>query len=135
VKGWAGKHGGQGAPDCGQDTIAAISTALGAGGIGIVRLSGPKSIALAGRAFRAARGKKIQPDEAFSLLYGHVVDPASGVVLDEALLAVMRKPRSYTCEDVVELHCHGGTAAEGEVGALDVSRPKSIRVGLGAAGH
>ncbi len=99
-------------PAWGEDTIVAVSTAPGVGAIGIVRLSGPEAIALADSAFRPARGKPVEPDEAYSLLYGHVVDPDSGDVLDEALLAVMRKPRSYTREDVVELHCHGGLAAQ-----------------------
>jgi tRNA modification GTPase len=94
-----------------EDTIVAIATALGAGAIGIVRLSGPEAIALAKRAFRPVRSKSIQAEETFSLLYGHVVDPMTGDAVDEALLAVMRKPRSYTREDVVELHCHGGAAA------------------------
>jgi tRNA modification GTPase len=96
----------------GEDTIVAVSTAIGLGAIGIVRLSGPEAITLAESAFRPARGKPLQPNETYSLLYGHVVDPRSGETLDEALLAVMRRPRSYTREDVVELHCHGGLAAQ-----------------------
>jgi len=95
----------------GEDTIVAISTAVGVGAIGIVRLSGPDAISLAGRVFRPARGAFVRPGETYSLLYGHVIDPEGGVV-DEALLAVMRRPRSYTREDVVELHCHGGVAAQ-----------------------
>ncbi|MCE5252777.1 MAG: tRNA uridine-5-carboxymethylaminomethyl(34) synthesis GTPase MnmE [Actinomycetia bacterium] len=95
-----------------EDTIVAISTAIGTGAIGIVRMSGPDAIALAGRVFLPGRGTPIQADETYSLLYGHVVDPDNGDVVDEALLAVMRKPRSYTREDVVELHCHGGIAAQ-----------------------
>lgn len=98
--------------DWGEDTIAAISTAVGAGAIGIVRLSGPDAITLAERVFRPARGTPIEPGETYSLLYGHVIDPETEEAVDEALLAVMRKPRSYTREDVVELHCHGGVAAQ-----------------------
>lgn len=97
--------------DWGEDTIVAISTAVGVGAIGIVRLSGPDAITLAERVFRPARGAFVQPGETYSLLYGHVIDQ-EGAVVDEALLAVMRKPRSYTREDVVELHCHGGVAAQ-----------------------
>ncbi len=98
--------------DWGEDTIVAISTANGAGAIGIVRLSGPGSIALAETAFQPARGRSIQPEETYILMYGHVIDPDSRELVDEVLLAVMRKPRSYTREDVVELHCHGGLAAQ-----------------------
>lgn len=94
------------------DTIAAISTALGPGAIGIVRLSGPEALAMAQKVFRPARGRTVGPEESFRLLYGYVVDPEDGQKIDEALLAVMRAPRSYTREDVVEFHCHGGLAAQ-----------------------
>lgn len=98
-------------PEAGE-TIVAISTAIGVGAIGIVRLSGPDAIRLAEAVFRPARQTPIGPEEIYSLLYGHIVDPEDGEVVDEALLAIMRKPRSYTREDVVELHCHGGVAAQ-----------------------
>ena len=117
-RGWAvHKPGDVGSVDggpggWGADTIVAISTATGAGAIGIVRLSGPQAIELAEAAFQPARANPIEPEETHVLLYGHVVDPGVGEVVDEALLAVMRKPRSYTREDVVELHCHGGPAAQ-----------------------
>lgn len=96
----------------GEDTIAAISTAIGPGAIGIVRMSGPDAIAIAESAFQPARGAPLLPRETYCLLYGHVVDPRGGESVDEALLAVMRAPRSYTREDLVELHCHGGLAAQ-----------------------
>jgi tRNA modification GTPase len=87
------------------DTIAAIATAPGEGGVGIVRLSGPDAAAIAARIFRPLRPGPLRP---YRLRYGHVVDPASGAVVDEALAALMRAPRSFTREDVVELSCHGG---------------------------
>jgi len=90
----------------------AISTAVGPGAIGIVRLSGPEALTLAGTIFRPTRGHLPRPEETFCLLHGHVVDPDSGEAVDEVLLAVMRRPRSYTREDVVEVHCHGGVAAQ-----------------------
>jgi len=99
-------------PPIHEDTIVAVSTAIGPGAIGIVRMSGPKATAIAEAVFRPARAKPLQPAETYSLLYGHVLDPQTGEALDEALLAVMRAPRSYTREDVVELHCHGGLAAQ-----------------------
>lgn len=85
---------------------------MGLGAIGIVRLSGPEAIGIAERAFRSARGVPLQPEETHCLLYGHVVDPETGDAVDEVLLAVMRKPRTYTREDIVEVHCHGGVVAQ-----------------------
>ena len=94
------------------DTIVAVSTAVGLGAIGIVRLSGPEAIPLAKAAFRPAGAAQFRPGETHRLVYGHVVDPRSGAAVDEVLLAVMRKPRTYTREDVVEFQCHGGVAAQ-----------------------
>jgi tRNA modification GTPase len=93
------------------DTIAAIATPPGIGGVGIVRLSGPEALAIARRIFR--RAGKHQPasdwqPESHRLYYGHAVQPRTGQILDEALLAFMRGPRSYTAEDVVEIQAHGG---------------------------
>ncbi|BFM39863.1 tRNA uridine-5-carboxymethylaminomethyl(34) synthesis GTPase MnmE [Synechocystis sp. LKSZ1] len=89
------------------DTIAAIATAIvpQQGGIGIVRLSGPQSLPIAQRLFYAA-GK--QAWESHRILYGYVRHPQSQALVDEALLLLMLAPRSYTQEDVVEFHCHGG---------------------------
>jgi len=90
-----------------EDTIAAIATAVapGEGSVAIVRLSGPDAEAIGRRLF-VAPGE--QPWESHRVLYGHVVDPASGERVDEALLLLMKAPRSFTREDVVEFHCHGG---------------------------
>jgi tRNA modification GTPase len=96
----------------GGDTIVAVSTAIGPGAIGIVRLSGPDAVDIAQAAFRPAHEKPLQTADSYTLRYGHVVDPDSAEVVDEALLAVMRAPRSYTREDVAELQCHGGVAAQ-----------------------
>ncbi len=87
------------------DTIAAVSTPPGEGGIGIVRLSGPDSFAIAERIFRPAHPGELKSHR---LHYGCVVDPATGEKLDEVLLAPMCAPRTYTREDVVEINCHGG---------------------------
>lgn len=88
-----------------QDTIAAISTPLGEGGIGIVRLSGGDAIAIARGLFVSSTGRDL---EAGRIFHGHVVDSGGGVI-DEVLLHVMRAPHSYTCEDVVEINGHGGS--------------------------
>ena len=101
----------------GGDTIAAIATAVapGQGGVAIVRLSGGSAEAIGRRLF-VAPGHQLW--ESHRVLYGHVVDPASGERVDEALLLLMRAPRSFTREDVVELHCHGGLVAVRRVLAL-----------------
>jgi len=92
------------------DTIAAIATAVaaGQGSVAIVRISGPAALAIAHRLFHAPGH---QPWESHRVLSGHVIEPASGEWLDEALLLLMQAPRSFTREDVVELHCHGGLIA------------------------
>jgi tRNA modification GTPase len=84
-----------------QDTIAAISTPLGEGGIGIVRLSGSEARPIAERIFRGRLAHR-------RLNYGHIIDPESSEVVDEALVCYMAAPYTYTREDVVEINCHGG---------------------------
>ncbi len=90
------------------DTIAAISTPLGQGGIGIVRLSGPESLGIANSIFVPSGAKALNEIDSHCLICGNVVDPSDGAVIDEALCSVMRSPHSYTREDVVEINCHGG---------------------------
>lgn len=93
------------------DTIGAISTAAGEGGIGIVRLSGDGAIAVAASIFKAKSKIKVEDIASHRVTYGKIVDPKSQQQVDEALLLVMRAPHSYTAEDVVEIHCHGGMVA------------------------
>ena len=89
-----------------EDTIAAIATPLGEGGIGIVRLSGPEAVKIAERIFRAQNKNWISAGS-HRLFYGHIID-REGLVIDEVLLSYMRAPHTYTREDVVEINCHGG---------------------------
>ena len=84
-----------------QDTIAAISTPLGEGGIGIVRLSGKDALSIAKTVFRGKLSHR-------RLNYGHIIDPDQGEVVDEVLVSYMAAPHTYTREDVVEINCHGG---------------------------
>lgn len=86
------------------DTIAAISTPMGEGGIGIVRMSGEGALEIAQRVFRRRSTKPLQPNRVY---FGEVVDPDAGETLDRALLIPFRAPHSYTGEDIAELHCHG----------------------------
>ncbi len=90
------------------DTIAAISTPIGQGGIGIVRMSGPQSLLIAERIFRPKRAVKISDLGPRSIAYGQAIDPSNGSIIDEVLVSVMRSRNSYTKEDVVEINCHGG---------------------------
>lgn len=87
-------------------TIAAISTGLAAGGIGIVRISGENAIKIADSIFRSLGGRKIADISGYSALYGKAVDGEN--VLDTAVALLFRAPKSYTGEDVVEISCHGG---------------------------
>lgn len=94
-----------------QDTIAAISTPLGEGGIGIVRLSGDKAIEIASRAFESPKEAKLSRQKTWTTNYGFVVWPKTTRRIDEALFTVMRAPATYTREDVVEINCHSGIRA------------------------
>lgn len=89
------------------DTISAIATAEGMGGIGIIRLSGDKAIAVASLMFKPASGKRLDSYATHRAVFGYIIDDG-GEVVDEALAIIMRAPKSYTKEDVVELQCHGG---------------------------
>ncbi len=88
-------------------TIAAISTPLTAGAIGIVRLSGPEAKRIAGEVFRPIGHRRIDTVPGYSAIYGHVCQ--NGEDIDEAVVYVYTAPKSYTGEDVVEVSCHGGT--------------------------
>ncbi len=90
-----------------EKTIAAISTPIGEAGIGIVRLSGPLSEPISKKIFRS---KKENPHLTSHLFhYGEIIDPATGALIDEVLLVLMKSPKTYTREDVAEIHCHGGS--------------------------
>lgn len=93
-----------------EDTIAAIATAPGQGGIGIIRISGRQAFEIADRVFSSPSGKKTAAMVAYTAAYGQILDSQGGLI-DEAIALVMRGPHSYTCEDVVELQCHGGQMA------------------------
>ncbi len=96
-----------------EDTIAAVSTAFGEGGIGIVRVSGPDALLVAAKIFGEGRGKPARDLvlEDRRLTYGKVYDPASMEEVDEVLAVYMKAPHTYTCEDVVEIHCHGSVVS------------------------
>ena len=94
------------------DTIAAISTPLGEGAIGIVRLSGTDSFAIAQRIFK---GKDLASVASHTLNYGHIVDPDKNEILDEVMVGAMRSPKTFTREDIIEINTHGGIAVTNEI--------------------
>lgn len=91
-----------------QDTICAVSTAPGEGGIGIIRMSGKNALPIASRVFRPRDEKNFSLQASHSLHYGHVVAAKTEEIVDEVLVSIMRAPATYTREDVVEINCHGG---------------------------
>jgi len=91
-----------------EDTIAAIATPAGAGGIGIVRISGVQALKVADAVFRSKSQSKPSDARGFTVHYGWIMQKEE--IVDEVLLTIMRAPKSYTAEDVVEISCHGGWA-------------------------
>jgi tRNA modification GTPase len=106
------------------DTICAISTAPGEGGIGIIRLSGKDAVSIASTIFRPRKDKTLSAQASHTLHYGHIVAPETGEAVDEVLLSIMRAPSTYTKEDVVEINCHGGM--------VPLSRAMALLVKAGA---
>ncbi|MEK6545179.1 MAG: tRNA uridine-5-carboxymethylaminomethyl(34) synthesis GTPase MnmE [Nitrospinota bacterium] len=90
------------------DTISAISTPHGEGGIGIVRMSGPASISIAKKIFITPKGEGLNGIESHKVIYGYIRDPDTRKRIDEVLLTIMHSPKSFTREDMVEISCHGG---------------------------
>jgi len=105
-------------------TIVAISTPYGVGGIGIVRISGPDAEKTADQIFQPKTPPERFPSHRFT--YGHVCDPRDDSVVDEALMVVMRAPNTYTREEVVEIHCHGGAVPVRRV--LDLVVAQGVRL-------
>ncbi len=102
------------------DTICAIATPLGQGGIGIVRISGPESLPILRRIFRPAR--KDCPFSSHRLYYGTIFNPETGKDVDEALCVYMKAPKTYTREDVVEIQCHSGPAVISHILSIVMSQ-------------
>lgn len=101
------------------DTIAAISTPVGEGGISIIRISGEDAVAVAKRLYHGS--KDLAQVASHTINYGHIVDPDTGAEVDEVMVSVMRAPHTYTCEDVIEINCHGGLLATNRILQLVLS--------------
>ena len=108
-----------------EDTIAAIATPSGEGGIAVIRVSGSEAVAICDKIFHAG-SKKLTEVPTHTVHYGHIADPVTGARVEEALVTVMRAPRSFTKEDVVEVSCHGGFVSVRKV--LDLLLDNGVRL-------
>lgn len=106
------------------DTIAAIATAPGEGGIGIIRISGERSLQVAQEIFKSMSGKQIEEYKTRTLIYGNIIDNEN--VIDEVLVAYMKGPNSYTAEDIIEINCHGGFISVKKI--LELILSKDVRL-------
>jgi tRNA modification GTPase len=94
------------------DTITAISTAMGEAGIGIIRVSGDDALDIVSKIFRPKDQERFSSGIGFRIYLGQIFDPGANSLVDEVLVTVMRGPKSFTGEDVIEINCHGGLVAE-----------------------
>jgi tRNA modification GTPase len=97
------------------DTIAAISTPMGEGAIAIVRLSGDDAFKIADRLFKGVGNKRLMDVSSHTIHYGHIVDPKTNEVAEEVMVSVMKGPKTFTKEDVIEINCHGGLVSVNRV--------------------
>ena len=100
------------------ETICAISTALGEGAIGIVRLSGDEAFSIADKIVRLPKGRTVESLPTHTINYANIIDPKTEEKIEEIMLVKMVGPRTYTTEDVVEINCHGGIITIQKVLAL-----------------
>jgi tRNA modification GTPase len=96
------------------DTIAAIATSIGEGGISIIRVSGDKSIDIVDSIFIGKNNRKLNDFKSYTMRYGHIVDK-SGNRLDEVIISYMKGPKSFTAEDTIEINCHGGVVGTNRI--------------------
>jgi tRNA modification GTPase len=104
------------------DTITAISTPMGEGAIAIVRISGEEAVQIADRIFNGPGGKKLSGVDSHTIHYGHLIDPRIGQTIEEVMVSIMKGPKTFTREDVVEINCHGGLVSVNRVLQLVLSQ-------------
>ncbi|MGD6993473.1 tRNA uridine-5-carboxymethylaminomethyl(34) synthesis GTPase MnmE [Sutcliffiella horikoshii] len=104
------------------DTIAAISTPMGEGAIAIVRLSGEEAFRIIDEIFVTPSSKKMKDVASHTIHYGHIVDPKTDKIIEEVMVSIMRGPKTFTREDVVEINCHGGLVSVNKLLQLVMSR-------------
>lgn len=97
------------------DTIAAISTPMGEGAIAIVRLSGDQAFDIGGKVFKGMKGNSMKEFASHTIHYGHIIDPDTEQVVEEVMVSVMRGPKTFTREDIIEINCHGGLVSVNKV--------------------
>ncbi|WP_333887431.1 tRNA uridine-5-carboxymethylaminomethyl(34) synthesis GTPase MnmE [Clostridium sp.] len=97
------------------DTIAAISTSLGEGGIAIVRVSGSMALKIVNSIFRGKNNKGLNNMKTYTMRYGYIIERETNEILDEVIVSYMKGPKSFTAEDVVEINCHGGVTVTNKV--------------------
>jgi tRNA modification GTPase len=97
------------------DTIAAISTPMGEGAIAIVRLSGDQAFEIGDKVFKGMKGSSMKEFASHTIHYGHIIDPDTEQVVEEVMVSVMRGPKTFTREDIIEINCHGGLVSVNKV--------------------
>lgn len=97
------------------DTIAAISTSLGEGGIAIVRVSGSRALKIVSGIFKGKNNKGLESIKTYTMRYGYIIERETNEILDEVIVSYMKAPKSFTAEDVVEINCHGGVTATNNI--------------------
>ena len=97
------------------DTIAAISTPMGEGAIAIVRLSGEEALNIINKVYKGPKNKNLKEVPSHTIHYGHLMDPKTEEIVEEVMVSIMRGPKTFTKEDVVEINCHGGIATVNRV--------------------
>ena len=97
------------------DTICAIATALGEGGIAVIRVSGDKALDIVSKIFKSYSGQDIKTMKSYTMKYGHIYDIDNEELIDEVIISFMKGPKSFTAEDTVEINCHGGVVSTNKV--------------------
>ena len=97
------------------DTICAIATALGEGGIAIIRISGDKVLDIASKIFKPKSNDDIKNMKSYTMKYGHIYDVETNELIDEVIISFMKGPKSFTAEDTIEINCHGGVVSTNKV--------------------
>lgn len=97
------------------DTICAIATALGEGGIAIIRISGDKALDIASKIFKPKSNNDIKNMKSYTMKYGHIYDVETNELIDEVIISFMKGPKSFTAEDTIEINCHGGVVSTNKV--------------------
>ncbi|PLT33228.1 tRNA uridine-5-carboxymethylaminomethyl(34) synthesis GTPase MnmE [Bacillus sp. V5-8f] len=104
------------------DTITAISTPMGEGAIAIVRISGDDALFIIDNIYQGPKGKSLSKVDSHTIHYGHLIDPKTGEIVEEVMVSIMRGPKTFTREDVVEINCHGGLVSVNRVLQLVLSQ-------------